>query len=125
MSISRIVEWCKSPEVLITVVIVLVGFGSFGLGRLSRLKEAQAPVDITYPAAMLQKGSETSGNTAVAEAPPFGPPRVVGSRTGRKYHFPWCPGAEKMTPENRVWFVSIEEARAAGYLPAANCKGLR
>jgi len=48
----------------------------------------------------------------------------VGSRNGSKYHFPWCPGAQQIKEENKVWFSSVEEAQKAGYTPAANCKGL-
>ncbi len=29
-----------------------------------------------------------------------------------------------MSPENKIWFTTKEEAEAAGFTPAANCKGL-
>ncbi|OHA15361.1 MAG: hypothetical protein A3G52_00010 [Candidatus Taylorbacteria bacterium RIFCSPLOWO2_12_FULL_43_20] len=49
---------------------------------------------------------------------------LVGSKTSDKYHYPWCSGALRMKEENKIWFKSAEEARAAGYTPAGNCKGL-
>ncbi|MFH1608762.1 MAG: hypothetical protein ABH951_01935, partial [Patescibacteria group bacterium] len=49
---------------------------------------------------------------------------LVGSKNGTKYHYPWCSGALRIKEENKVWFNSMEEARQAGYTPAANCKGL-
>jgi len=49
---------------------------------------------------------------------------LVASKNGTVYHFPWCSGAQRINEENKIWFTSQEEAQAAGYRPAANCKGL-
>jgi methylphosphotriester-DNA--protein-cysteine methyltransferase len=48
----------------------------------------------------------------------------VASKNGTKYHYPWCSGAKRIKDENKVWFDTVEQARAAGYTPAANCPGL-
>ncbi len=48
----------------------------------------------------------------------------VGSRSGKAYHYPWCPGAKRIKEENKVWFHTKEEAVGKGYHPAANCEGL-
>ena len=48
----------------------------------------------------------------------------VGSINGKIYHLPWCSGAIRIREENKVWFVSKEEATQKGYSPAANCKGI-
>jgi methylphosphotriester-DNA--protein-cysteine methyltransferase len=61
---------------------------------------------------------------AAGEAEKASGGRIVASKTGAKYHLPWCSGAQTMKEENKIWFDSPEEARAAGYTPAANCKGL-
>ncbi len=50
--------------------------------------------------------------------------QVVASRSGKKYHFPWCPGAETISEKNKIWFADEKEARRRGYTPAGNCKGL-
>lgn len=50
--------------------------------------------------------------------------KYVGSKNSTKYHLPWCSGAARIAEENKVWFESKEAAAAAGYTPAANCKGL-
>lgn len=50
--------------------------------------------------------------------------QLVGSKNGTKYHYPWCSGAERIKEENKIWFQSAEEAKRAGYTPAANCPGL-
>jgi hypothetical protein len=48
----------------------------------------------------------------------------VASKSGEKYHLPWCSGAQHIKEENKVWFKTKAEAEAAGYTPAANCKGI-
>jgi len=51
--------------------------------------------------------------------------KVVASRKGSKYHFPWCSGGKTIREENIIWFDSIKQAQNAGYTPAGNCKGLK
>jgi len=47
--------------------------------------------------------------------------QFVGSTKSDKYHYPSCRWAEKILPENEIWFASAEEARAAGYVPCGVC----
>ena len=49
---------------------------------------------------------------------------VIGSKSGRKYYFPWCGTVKRIKPENQVFFNSIAEAKVAGFTPGGNCKGL-
>jgi len=49
---------------------------------------------------------------------------VVASKNGRVYHYPWCPGASRIRPENVVRFSSPAAAKKAGLRPALNCPGL-
>lgn len=48
--------------------------------------------------------------------------KYIGSINSDKYHYPACRWAEKIKPENEVWFSSAEEARKAGYKPCKMCK---
>jgi hypothetical protein len=100
-----------ASDLAVPLLVILVGFGSFGLGRLSALETQKHPISVTQTASVGAMVSESEG-------------MVVGSKTGTKYHFPWCSGAMRMKEENKVWFESVEKARQAGYLPAGNCKGL-
>ena len=113
-------------DVLIFLVIVLVGVAGFGLGRLSTLEEGRAPVEVL----------SSQGGAVVASVEEFGEGNdevvatqtsaglLVGSKNSNKYHFPWCPGAQRISEANKVWFSGVEEAKKAGYEPASNCKGL-
>lgn len=117
--------------VFYSLVIVFIALISFGLGRLSSGTEAtlKPQISLSEAAVTLAVPSETvevtSSTTAASDTPlPAIAGKYVGSRKGTKYHLPWCPGASQMKEENKVWFATEAEAKAAGYTPAANCKGL-
>ena len=78
---------------------------SFGLGRLSTTKEGGGGISIYYGGEDFQS-------------------KVVASKSGSRYHYPWCSGAQNIAAANKIIFQDITESRDAGYTPAANCKGL-
>lgn len=93
-------------------VILVATLGSFGLGRLSALIEAKPVVSVALAASQKAPGSLVEGGL------------IVASRSGSVYYYPWCSGALKIAPSSQRWFQSEAAARAAGYAPAKNCKGL-
>ncbi|MEK9201661.1 MAG: hypothetical protein AAB944_01685 [Patescibacteria group bacterium] len=101
------------------LMLIFVGTSAFGLGRLSMVSKQGPSIEYTSqlasPTVVTEKG-------VVEKTAPSG--TVVASKKGSKYHFPWCSGAKSIAEENKITFNSPEEARAAGYTPAANCKGL-
>src|SRR3989344_2068473 len=113
-------------DIVLALVIILVGCGSFGLGRLSKITEQQMPLAIlnTAETAMAQEG--IAKRTAVLEtlASPAESGQFVASRNGSAYYLPSCSGVKQIKEENKIWFATAEEARLSGYRPAANCKGL-
>ncbi|PIT91510.1 hypothetical protein COU17_00030 [Candidatus Kaiserbacteria bacterium CG10_big_fil_rev_8_21_14_0_10_49_17] len=116
-------EKIKSFEPLLLILaIILVGTAGFGLGRLSVLETATEPVWIEYPEGY---SGEDILSASAARAPEIAGGEVVASKNGSKYHYPWCSGAKRIAEKNLITFSSITEARAAGYEPAANCKGLQ
>jgi hypothetical protein len=48
-----------------------------------------------------------------------------GSRSSKKFGFPWCSGPARLKPQNRVIFSSFDEAITAGFEPTKVCKGLK
>lgn len=104
----------------IALMLILVGTASFGLGRLSVSEKPKTAVTtssfLASPAEALKTNSSETAETDGS---------VVASKKGTKYHYPWCSGAKTIAEENKIVFASIEEARNAGYTPAANCKGLK
>ena len=142
MSLQDFLQKCKSDRVFIPLVIIFVGMGAFGLGRLSKIEEERQGVSIEAPARVVEalKGqnwalngglealnatpdqSVSQGNTTNTVSTDG---QVVASKNGTKYHFPWCSGAKTISEANKIYFNSTAEARAAGYTPAGNCKGLK
>ncbi len=121
-------------ELFSAALIVVVGIASFGLGRLSVHEGRSLAVPEQEPSTFIRipPGNEAvvSGSLPVSNEAPAttsavaGEKAYVGSKNSTKYHLPWCSGAARIAEENKVWFASKEEAEAAGYTPAANCKGI-
>lgn len=80
--------------------------------------ERSAPATQITPASQVQ--SQPQNQVQSATEPTTG--AYVGSSKSNKYHLPTCRYAQKISPENRVWFQTKEEAQAAGYEPCAVCK---
>ena len=115
-------------DIFTTIIIILVAFLSFGLGRLSVLESKKPDIRIeTIPAGEAgAMGSAAihavSNNTETVKEMAQG--QFVASKNGTKYYFPWCAGANRIKDENKVWFSSADEAKKAGYQPSSMCKGL-
>lgn len=123
-----------SGRYFIAAIVVLVAVAAFALGRISGLEEKREAVKVynssPNPLLLQQEQEATQPNPApdnqtgeVKGATTEG--EVVASKNGTKYHYPWCAGAKQIAEKNRITFRSIAEARASGYTPAANCKGLK
>jgi methylphosphotriester-DNA--protein-cysteine methyltransferase len=37
------------------------------------------------------------------------------------YHYPWCSHAQRIKPENQIWFADQETAIESGYRPCLDC----
>ncbi|MEK7538340.1 MAG: hypothetical protein AAB552_00720 [Patescibacteria group bacterium] len=120
-----------NEEVFFILVVMLVAFGSFGLGRLSKIESTKTPVrienapivtDETFK--MLGADSSKPNSLSANVAEMTSEAELVGSKNGTKYHYPWCSGANRITESNRIYFASKSDAEKAGYTPASNCKGL-
>lgn len=123
-------------DLYLGAVVILVGLLSFGLGHLSGLSNIQPVVSICSEASLKEVSSvdkkdlteasfsDVPLKASVEEGMQTQEGGYVASKNGGKYHLPWCSGAQRIKEENKVWFKTKAEAEAAGYTPAANCKGL-
>lgn len=105
-------------DLFLGLIIILVAFGSFGLGRLSKIESSKMPVRF-----------ENVPETNAGKVKPFSAEneadaQLVASKNGIKYYYSWCSGVGKISPANLVHFASKEEAEARGYTASATCKGL-
>lgn len=135
---SKKVKFERKDVIFMVLVVVLVAGASFGLGRLSALGGDGAEIKFTNilgatstpegGAAIITASSELKpaekgeSSPSVSGIAPGG--QYVASRTGKKFHLPWCPGALQIKEENKIWFATKADAEKAGYTPAANCKGI-
>jgi hypothetical protein len=113
-----------------SALVLMVGFTSFGLGRLSIEETVRTAGPQTATAGVVFIDPPVSTTTSATipnqqtQEVPRPPSEVVASKSGTKYHLPNCPGAKQIKPENLIRFNSIESAKSAGYAPASNCPGL-
>ena len=123
----------NEKDIWILLVVILVAGLFFGLGRLTKIVGEREPIKITQPAlvtASLAGGILTNNKAgAKAVANPISQPVVsqakyVASKSGTRYYLPTCSGVKRIKEENKVWFNTIDEAKSAGYAPAANCPGI-
>ncbi len=123
-------------DFLVVLILVLASSASFGLGVLagreaggpgqgSGFSITEVPLSGNTDLAAAASAAADQGQ-AISPAPATIPAggQVVASKNGTKYYLPWCGGVKAIKEENKVWFASAEEAKAKGYTPAANCKGL-
>ncbi|MCK6463056.1 MAG: hypothetical protein L6Q29_04570 [Candidatus Pacebacteria bacterium] len=123
---KRAKEWLKNNEkdLFLAVVIVLVAAISFGLGRLSKIREEKTPITLeTNNLAANLILSAPKINISASTQPQD--KIFVASKNGKKYYYAWCESAQKIKESNRIWFTTKEEAEKYGYEPAANCRGLK
>ena len=123
---KRIIEWIKTNnrELYLTVVIILVATISFGLGRLSKIREEKTPITIENVATSTEIIANTTNSQRATLT--VGANKIfVASRNGKKYYYAWCDSAKVIKETNRIWFSTKDEAEKSGYQPAANCKGLK
>jgi len=128
--IPKLVKFCKlarrgGGELYLTAVIVLVAVISFGLGRLSKIREEKTPITIENVKENEETSESKSLSTSNVDSGIKADKIFVASRNGKKYYYAWCESANVIKEQNRVWFSTQAEAEKAGYQPAANCKGLK
>lgn len=117
-------------DIFLGFVIILVAFGSFGLGRLSKIEGSKIPIRIenapnvtadTFTPKTTEVPLNNNQNASIIGTTMD---QLVGSKNGKKYYYPWCSGTQKISPANLIHFASKVDAESRGYTPSATCKGL-
>ena len=116
-------------DLFLGLIIILVAFGSFGLGRLSKIEGSKVPIrientpEITTEAFSGKVPADTvKASTALTSS--TSREGLVASKNGTKYYYPWCSGVSRISPANLIHFATKAEAEARGYTASATCKGL-
>lgn len=136
MSIQEVLrkfkDFLEEADVVLVLIIMMTAVCSFALGRYSVTERTSSTSTFnTQPATYTEskKVSETkkgelysAEESSITNIPTEG--AYVASKSGTKYHLPWCAGAKQIKNENKIWFDTKEDAESAGYAPASNCKGI-
>lgn len=91
-------------------IILLSGSASFGLGRLSVLEQARADDEVQIIVPELKNLSVDESNF-----------NFVASKSGTKYYPIDCKSANRIKPENRVYFMTEEEASNSKLERSSTC----
>lgn len=95
------------------------------LVRLGYAQVATYPPDVKYQDLFLEFQREAReaerGLWATQTAHPSSEGKYIGSTKSDKYHYPNCYWAQKIKPENLIWFSSVKEALDMGYVPCKVC----
>lgn len=123
---GRKIESFLESRYFIALIFILVSISSFCLGRLSKIEDMKRGVRVVSESKLGAVGEVKGASMSIeAKEDVVGGGTIVASKNGTKYHLSSCAGAKQISEKNKITFNSIEAARAAGYTPAANCKGLK
>ncbi len=121
----------QGKDILVVLVVILVGLGSFQLGRLSQAANSSSGVKVQYPPQNMQTSFEVPAklnlqanvvtateNTITEDTHKY----FFASNRGKKYYSVGCSAGKTIKLENRVYFASKALAEAAGYTLSSSCK---
>jgi len=126
----------QGKNTFIILIVILVGFGAFQLGRISKQNDSGGII-VTYPPVLKAEGASVGSLTTGTEvqsyadttSKTFGTTTTkpvsqgfVASKRGSKYYPPGCSAGKSLKQENRIFFATREEAEKAGYTPSSSCK---
>ncbi|MFA5937141.1 MAG: Ada metal-binding domain-containing protein [Candidatus Paceibacterota bacterium] len=131
LTIKNCIESDKGKDILVVIIIILVGLGSFELGRLSKNspnnkagikieytdQEANAVSSLIENTPNLSVDSNILQNTQKLASGNF-----FASSRGSKYYSISCSAGKTIKQENRIYFASSGEAEKAGYALSSSCK---
>ncbi len=113
--------------ILCLCIIVLVGLGSFGLGRLFPIdKTDKSSSKLDNENVSIVKGeigkSIEAENTLTNFDTNQKEKMYVASKNGKLYYSKGCSGTKRIKLENQVWFASKSEAEDSGFSLSTSCK---
>lgn len=116
-SMGKIKLWLENNyyDIALIAIIVLVGTGAFGLGRLSMVSEAEKGVNPVQIVGSVERIDESRANPSQERG------NYVASRNGTKYYPYGCASANRISDENKVYFDTKEEAINSGYSASSAC----
>jgi hypothetical protein len=120
-------------DILVVIIVILVGLGSFQLGRLSAKEAKTSGVKIEYldeksgqyvdqTANVISASQSINNKNSTATSQNSDGKNYFASSRGSKYYTLGCSAGKSIKMENRVYFETSEEAESAGYERSGSCK---
>src|SRR3989338_3853881 len=122
--IKQFIESDRGKDILTILILILVGLGSFELGRLSEDSQ-NSGIKAEYST------QNTNIVSSIAETPKIplkttktqiAGKNFVASNRGSKYYPVGCEAGKALKQENRIYFATREAAEAAGYELSSSCR---
>lgn len=114
----------KGKDLLIVFIVILVGLGSFELGRLSKDSTVEGlKIENTGPndnTGGLINSAQINTNNRDLSINSSGK-NFFASSKGSKYYSLGCSAGKTIKQENRVYFNTGDEAVQAGYTLSSSC----
>jgi hypothetical protein len=111
----RLTYFLKESKGVLGVFGVLLIINSYIYGYLSGGAK-NPPKPVIFESKTLKIESQS-----IEQKPPSD---IVASKNGTRFYYTWCGGSNRIKPENRRYFDTLDEALKEGYKPASNCPGL-
>jgi hypothetical protein len=126
--IKQFLQSEKGKDILVVLIVILVGVGSFEFGRLSKENRSGGlKIEYTDPQGLNSQGQGANVLYAASAATvPNKPQNASGayfaSSRGTKYYPAGCTAGQNIKEANKVWFATREEAEQAGYELSSSCR---
>ena len=122
--IKLFIESDRGKDILTVIIVILVGLGSFGLGRLSK-NSPNPGLKIEYrdQSASGITTTEFNQNTPLIKKESINTTgkNFFASSRGTKYYPLGCSAGKTIKQENRIYFDTADEAEKAGYTLSTSC----
>ncbi len=115
----------NEDKIILTIGFFLVAILSFGAGKLSETYHPQAPiifqdapgkgcaVNISPENVAVTASADNNSNEKIQG-------KIIGNKNSKIYHVPGGAFYNKISPQNRMYFNSEDEAQKSGYRKAKN-----
>lgn len=126
--IKQFIESDKGKDILVISIIILVGLGSFGLGRLSKNTDGGLKIDYNDQKANIVDSLSQTNNVIdlnknnLPKSVKINSGNFFASSRGSKYYSISCGAGKTIKQSNRIYFNTKDEAEKAGYDLSSSCK---
>lgn len=131
--IKSFVDSSKGKDILTIMIVILVGIGSFELGRLSKENASSGGLNIRYEdqanllantarVGDIKPINEAIDQINISKSPSPKTGNFFASKRGKKYYSISCSAGKTIKVDNRIYFDTREEAEKVGFELSSACR---